>query len=421
MVFLKQLLFDNYDDIAILCGNYIDIMTSLAVKKFYNTFGCSNIEYENSFYKQADFRFLYLLNNSLDFIEKVELVIFCNTNPRLESPLLNARFRRNHLNNVNCTFFALGNSFNYNSYPITNIGNSTYHLCKFLQGTKIALEPMTYTSFINYKENYSKKGLILLGSALFSRPDANEMVKSIINFTISKKNMNITYGFLPDFLGRISFYEAGLHSKKVYRNNGKTKTFYHSIGSHSNQESICQEDSFAVYQGVFKNFSKLFIKLYLPSKTYLEQNNSYMNMEGRIRSTNAAVTSFRLIYTDKEIITILAILKKKFFKNNFSIVTNFEHILQFFSNIVNYKQYFVYLLSNFENLLRDYIATNNNYSFDLQETLGDLAPKAFNERLKLNNSILARKIYNYYAQDIYAKNSKIMSLTACKLTSLIDY
>lgn len=404
-----------------LCGNYLDLTSALLIKKYYNSFGCSNIYYENNFYKETDFRFNYLLNDTLDRMETLDFVLFINANPRLEAPVVNSRFRRNYLNNINVKFFSLGNSFSYSAYPILNIGNSTLSLIKFLQGTKANINPIMHTAFLNYKLPKVNSGLILLGSALFDRKDSNEIMKSIKDFHQKLGGMNFKYGFLADFLGRLSFYENGLVSKKTLIENKEAEGFYHIFASHSAQPQITKEKLFTVFQGVFENLLPYAINLYLPSKSHLEQASIYFNMEGRLRLTKAAVTPFRLIHSDEEILTILSLLKKRFLLSNYSYLTNFQATNDFFKNIVSYKRHFINLDHSRENLLIEMnsLNINENYSFDsiIPYTAG--LNNSYS-KLKVINSMFSRKIYNYYSQDVYCKNSKVMSLAAMKLSSLIS-
>jgi NADH-quinone oxidoreductase chain G len=420
-LFTKNLLFSTNQNIKVLCGNYLDLTSALLIKKYYNSFGCSNICYENNFYKETDFRFNYLLNDTLDRMETLDFVLFINANPRLEAPVVNSRFRRNYLNNINVKFFSLGNSFSYSAYPILNIGNSTLSLIKFLQGTKANINPIMHTAFLNYNLPKVNSGLILLGSALFDRKDSNEILKSIKDFHQKVGGMNFKYGFLADFLGRLSFYENGLVSKKIFIENKEAKGFYHIFASHSAQPQITKEKLFTVFQGVFENLLPYAINLYLPSRSHLEQSKIYFNMEGRLRFTKAAVTPFRLIHSDEEILTILSLLKKRFLLSNYSSLTNFQATSDFFKNILSYKRHFINLDHSREDLLIEMnsLNINENYSFDsiIPYTVG--LNNSYS-KLKVINSMFSRKIYNYYSQDVYCKNSKVMSLAAMKLSSLIS-
>lgn len=90
---------------------------------------------------------------------------------------------------------------------------------------------------------------------------------------------------------------------------------------------------------------------------------------------------------------------------NFSIILNFSYIMKFFSNLINYKCWFLYY-TNF-NYISKIISTTsiNSYDFYLNCT--------YNKN-KILNSLFDRYITNYYMSDIYSKNSKVMALCASK-------
>lgn len=414
-------MFSINNSIRVLCGNYLNLTVSTLIKKFYNSFGCSNIFYENNFYKETDFRFNYLLNHTMADLETLDYIIFINANPRLEAPVLNSRFRRNYMNNVNVKFFSFGNSFNYSAYPIFNIGNSTLSLMQFFQGVKISFNPIMHTIFLNHRFNKNNNGLILIGASLFDRSDVNEIIKTIINFKTKVKEIDFKYGFLSDFLGRLSFYENGLVTKRSFVKDAKKKTFYHILASHSAQPFTVTENSFAVFQGVFQNLLPCSINLFLPSKSHLEQANIYINMEGKIRSTKAAITPFRMLHADEEILVILLILKRRFLISNFSIVPKFQAVLSFFKNLLFYKRYFINSYHFLEYRIRKSYSKDLKENFDSNNITNYVNTNltTYGE-LKVINSLFSRKIYNYYSEDVFTKNSKVMSLAAMKLPNLLE-
>ena len=51
------------------------------------------------FHSRTDIRANYLFNSKIVGIDEADLVLFIGTNPRYEAPLINARVRKNWLNN----------------------------------------------------------------------------------------------------------------------------------------------------------------------------------------------------------------------------------------------------------------------------------------------------------------------------------
>lgn len=71
-----------------MCGYFSDLETVLSVKNFFACVGCSNFNYVDNLNMGADFRFSFLLNNTLISLESVSYGLFIGTNLRLESPLI---------------------------------------------------------------------------------------------------------------------------------------------------------------------------------------------------------------------------------------------------------------------------------------------------------------------------------------------
>lgn len=75
-------------------GSFLDIETSIAVKDFFNSFGCSNYNYEKPINILFDFRYYFLLNNTLFYLENSSIIFLIGSNLRLESPLLNLLYAK---------------------------------------------------------------------------------------------------------------------------------------------------------------------------------------------------------------------------------------------------------------------------------------------------------------------------------------
>lgn len=132
---LNFLFLKSFDVLECIFGHFVDLELTLAFKEFFSSFGCSNFCYElnSNFNFFFDFRFFFLLNNTLSFLEHASILILVGTNPRLEVPLLNSRIRKNYLKNDLLSVFALGLGLDYLTFPVVNFGNSVKSLQTFLE------------------------------------------------------------------------------------------------------------------------------------------------------------------------------------------------------------------------------------------------------------------------------------------------
>ncbi len=127
------------EHLEVLCGFFVDLETVLSLKIFFTSFGCSNFNYVDNVDTSFDFRFSFLLNNTLSSLEFLNYVIFFGINLRFESPLMNVRLRKSFLN-YNTKFYSLGLAIDYLTYPVLNLGNSLHTLKLILQVSSIIIK-----------------------------------------------------------------------------------------------------------------------------------------------------------------------------------------------------------------------------------------------------------------------------------------
>jgi NADH dehydrogenase/NADH:ubiquinone oxidoreductase subunit G len=126
---------------------------------------------------QKDLRSHYLFNTKLTDIEKSDFCLLIGVNPKIESPLLNVRLRKQFLSKENFLVYSFGPSANLTYYS-QHLGNDIQTLVKFVEGT----HPIC-RQFIR-----AKTPLIIVGSAVFERSDANSFYNLINTLT---KNTNL--------------------------------------------------------------------------------------------------------------------------------------------------------------------------------------------------------------------------------------
>jgi len=74
----------------------------------------------------------------------------------------------------------------------------------------------------------------------------------------------------------------------------------------------------------------------LPTTLYHEDYLSYINLEGRYRLTQKAISPIINIENDSVIFSLLLKLKIKLINSNFSIINNFYLYLNYFNNIIKF-------------------------------------------------------------------------------------
>jgi NADH dehydrogenase/NADH:ubiquinone oxidoreductase subunit G len=404
----------NY--LQIICGPFFDIESCISLKKFFNSFGCSNINYfENNNYLSfiLDFRILYLLNKTLINLENLNNIIFIGSNIRMELPLLNIRIRKNYIENNNLNIISFGLSIDFLTYPIINLGNSMKTIITFLEGKIYYNFIIFFFDFLNinfFNLNYINKIYFFLGMSILNRIDNDSILYGFLNLLIILKFNNFEYlNIIPKFLGRISCFEIGILNsiksnfldKNLYK---LTINHYCGVDIDINKIYFLDSKNINIYQGPFyiNNFFK-YIFLILPTTVFTESYYSYLNLEGRYRLTKKAISLKSKIYNDSKIFQILLIVKNNILKNNFSIITNFYKFVNYFKNIINYYYFNEIIIKPL--LILDLIFFKLN-----------LIILFFS--YKIINSLILRTVQNIFLTDPITKNSKIMNICSTKLKLL---
>jgi hypothetical protein len=253
-----------------------------------------------------------------------------------------------------------------------------------------------------------------LGTSTLIRNDTKALLNSLLKFFFEHKldinNLNI----INRHLGKISYSEIAIGTSIKLKSSSflkKLTSFNFLLGiDNINTLKIKNKKNFNIYQGSFfiSNFFES-INLILPSSIYSEQLLSFINLEGRFRYTNKAITPFKFIFTDNNIIESFSILLRALINNNYSIIDNFYYITSFFNKIYNF--YISYLI----NIKKMIVLLQNN---TISSNINIIIANIYNN--KFNNTIFSKIIYNYYNSDIFSKKSKIMIIASNKI-NLINF
>ena len=381
-----------------ICGNFVDLHTGHAIKGLFNSMGSNNIYHQYAYGGLInDFEFMYLLNNTMEQIEKVNHIIILNANLRTENPLLNSRIRKNYLNNK-VTIYGFGNGLTYTTYPIINVGNSTRSLLLFFQGKYYHFNRWLFDSFItsNYlttKPLIPTRMAIIIGQQLLYRSDSKSLVGLIARFVAGIHNYSIVnvpaYSGAPNNLGYITCNELGLTGRS-YATGGNSFTYCINTETAPVKNNAAD---YIVYQGYQLPENHEHIDVFLPTTTPHESINSYKNIQGRVRSTKVAVASPQTVLPPYQIVHLLHIIKNKIAPSSHTMIHELEALVKL-QGEVGYN-----------------ITSYNPISYPQPVYKIHLTqPLVYTG--KVSNGILNRNISNYYTADLVSRYSKTMSLCA---------
>jgi molybdopterin-dependent oxidoreductase-like protein len=151
----------------------------------------------------------------------------------------------------------------------------------------------------------------------------------------------------------------------------------------------------------------------LPSSAPYEMESFYINLEGRYRFMKKHIKNFLAIYADWEIINLFKIYNKKKKIINFFFFNKYDLVFKFFYKLIDYGcNYFFTLEAFFLNFFfydgykKKVLNLNNDLNFSI------ILSKFF--KIKFLNTVFTRCINNYYSNEFFLKNSKIMAFCATK-------
>jgi len=274
--------------IAAIAGDQADCESMFLLKSLMQSLGSTDIDCrQDGAALDASSRAAYLFNSSVAGIEQADALLLIGTNPRLESPVLNARIRKRWL---------AGN------FPIGIVGveaDLTYrgqHL-----GTSATVLNDIATGRHAFAETLknAKKPMLIVGQGALARPDgaailaAAKAVADALGFvrdgwngfnvlhTAAARVGGLDLGFAPGPGGRdVAGILEGAATGAI--------DFVYLLGADEIDTSKLGK-AFVVYQGHHGDRGAHRADVILPGAAYTEKHAIYVNTEGRPQHTHRAV------------------------------------------------------------------------------------------------------------------------------------
>lgn len=261
-----------------IAGKLADAESMMALKDMMNRLGCGNLKHEGGFADMdADLRSTYLANTTVRGIEQSDLVLLIGTNPRVESPVFNARIRKIHVEGVEIGL--VGEPVDL-TYPYEYLGSDTAAITKLLKGG----------AFLD-KMKAAKRPAIIVGPGVLRRSDREAVVKLIHELAtkagVVKEGWN-GYNVLHDVASRVAALDIGFLPSLAARKAAPPK-FVYLLGADDYEDQDVPDDAFVVYQGHHGDRGASRADVVLPGAAYTEKMGIYVNFEGRVQQTRAAV------------------------------------------------------------------------------------------------------------------------------------
>ncbi len=281
------------EEIAFFAGELSDVESLKAAKDVADALGVKNVDCRlkgEALGQTPDGKALpresYILNPTLMGVEEADALLLIGANPRIEAAVWNARIRKAWLWN-DLKIGLVGEPVDL-TYDYTHIGESVADLKKlgeFGEVLNAAKKPMIV---IGEAALRGEDGFITLKAvhelakrcgAIVSTEDEKWAGFGVLNTTASKVGA-LDIGFLPGEGGKSAktLLDSDCAGLKTVVLLGVDEISTTSLG-----------DAFVIYIGSHGDAGAARADLVLPSAAYTEKTATYVNTEGRVQMTNAAV------------------------------------------------------------------------------------------------------------------------------------
>lgn len=392
-VFFTENILQGGQFIGVL-GNLASLNTANVFKQLPQFIGSSN--YINETLGQlkinSDLLSDFLFNTRLKDIKYSDVGLLVGANPRLEAPILNIKLRLNFKNKILGVF---GHNMNL-GFPTQNLGSSLSIFKRILEGRHW---------FCNFLAK-SKKPLIIFGSGFYLRPEfknfnlvkthLKQYVPSLTKFWSGYNTLFLSTGELNSLYNGYNSFE--------FKDNLNTPYFCYLVGVNNSikfYDSL--KKSFVIFQGHHGNKLATNSSILLPSFSFVETNENFLNCEGWNQKTK------KILYSMMEARKDVDILKNLYrFLGFWPKFTSVDEI--FVKYIINLK--FNWAKLNFKNSLLDFNfkLCPKLLNFSTLERKKEWQNYFLTQTLKFNNVNLNSSLTNFYMTDNISRSSLNMAL-----------
>ncbi|KAF2640804.1 NADH-quinone oxidoreductase [Massarina eburnea CBS 473.64] len=267
-----------------VAGHLVETETLVAMKDLANKLGSDNLALDQPGGSEPiahgiDVRSNYAFNSKIYGVEEADAILLIGTNPRHEAAVLNARIRKQWLRS-DLTIGLVGEDFE-STFEYENLGSSATDL------------KSAFTGDFGKKLQSAKRPLIIVGSGATEHPDAKSIYEQVGDF-VEKSKANFQtpewngYNVLQRTASRTGAFEVGFTVPSPEVANTKPK-FVWLLGADEVNEAEIPKDAFVVYQGHHGDRGAQLADVVLPGAAYTEKSGTYVNTEGRVQMSRAAV------------------------------------------------------------------------------------------------------------------------------------
>ena len=267
--------------VAAIIGDQCDAESMVALKDLVKALGSPNIDCRQDGARLDGPRGSYIFNPGVRGIDSADAILLIGTNPRWESPVLNARLRKRYLSGQ-CTIVSVGPAVDH-TYPVERLGAGPATLRELVDG-KLGFSE---------KLKAAKHPLIIVGMGALAREDGAAILAltrdlaeklnavradwngfAVLHTTAARVG-GLDLGLVPGDGGRdVEGILAGCEKREI-------ELVYLLAADEIDTKRLGK--AFVVYQGHHGDAGAHRADVVLPGAAYTEKPGTYVNTEGRVQ------------------------------------------------------------------------------------------------------------------------------------------
>lgn len=268
------------NEIRAVAGRLADAESMVLLRDLLHRLGSGSLQAEGAFAGlDADSRGQYVMNSGIAGIEQADRILLVGTNPRTEAPVLNARLRKAWTNGTQVA--QLG--------PAADLTFKTDHLGD---------SPALLDDLVAGKHPYAaelksaKRPMVIVGAGVLHRPDRDAVLRRLHELAeragLVREGWN-GFNVLQDSAARVAALDLGFVPSARARASAAAPKVVFLLGSDDFAEEDVPQGAFVVYLGHHGERGAARADVVLPGAAYTEKSGTYVNTEGRVQRTRAAV------------------------------------------------------------------------------------------------------------------------------------
>ena len=257
--------------IGAIAGDLCDAESMVALRDLMGGLGSTSLDCrQDGAALDASRRELYTFNSTVAAIEDADAILLVGTNPRRESPVLNARIRK-RLNLGGCPVGLIGAPADL-TYPVQHLGHGP--------------DALTLSGAFADIWRAAKRPMVIVGQGALRGPAGAAVLAAayaLATITPDWHGFNVLH-MAAARVGALDLgFVPGPGGRDLAAMMGGGVDVLWLLAADEFDTTAIGEDTFVVYQGHHGDRGAARADVILPGSAYTEKNGTYVNTEGRVQ------------------------------------------------------------------------------------------------------------------------------------------